>query len=267
MNCQKVEILIIDYIDQNLDEKIREEVSKHIAQCEFCMKEYKETRELFIFLNKIKDEEPPVDMRDDFLAMLEQEKKEIRSAKKRNLMPQKKQTTAFNQRNFLLKIAAAIIILITGLSAGYLFNMINSNKNIEGLRAEISEMKQIMLLSQQNGNPVARMQAVNYLEKEVENNDPEIIRALKNTALKDDNTNVRQAAYVALGKIGNEEIKLFLIEQLPFESDPLIQITLIDVLTKLNEKRAVKSFDKLLYDVNTTDVVKLQAKRGKEILI
>ncbi len=48
--------------------------------------------------------------------------------------------------------------------------MINSNKNIEGLVTEISEMKtnNDFCLKQKCKIPVARMQAISYLEKRCE---------------------------------------------------------------------------------------------------
>ncbi len=50
------------------------------------------------------------------------------------------------------------------------------------------------------------------------------------------------------------------------QTDPIVQLALIDIFVTLEEKRAVDQLKKLLENSETLDVVKEEAKRGLSIL-
>ncbi|NCI45604.1 HEAT repeat domain-containing protein [Sediminibacterium soli] len=87
--------------------------------------------------------------------------------------------------------------------------------------------------------------------------DHDIIDALTKTLNNDPNTNVRLAALEALGKFQRESyVKKKLVESLKKQSDPMVQIALIDMLTTLRERKILQQLDKMVNDTKTMDAVK-----------
>lgn len=91
----------------------------------------------------------------------------------------------------------------------------------------------------------------------------DIIDALVNTMNHDPSTNVRLAALDALSKFRKEKyVRKQLIASLGKQKDPMVQITLIDLLTKMREKAILTELDKLVNDNTTIDAVKENAYSG-----
>lgn len=91
----------------------------------------------------------------------------------------------------------------------------------------------------------------------------DIIDALVNTMNHDPSTNVRLAALDALSKFRKEKyVRKQLIASLGKQKDPMVQISLIDLLTKMREKAILAELDKLVNDNTTIDAVKENAYSG-----
>ena len=83
----------------------------------------------------------------------------------------------------------------------------------------------------------------------------------------DDNSNVRMAAIQALSKFTDESAVLdALVSSLEIQTDPLLQITLINILVDLKEERAVETMKKLLEQEETHETVKKLAQKGLTII-
>ena len=75
--------------------------------------------------------------------------------------------------------------------------------------------------------------------------------------------NVRLAACQALARFENEpDVRDALIQSLQIQTDPNIQITLIEILVAIKEKRAVVEMKRLAQNQQLLDVVRLKAKEG-----
>jgi len=57
------------------------------------------------------------------------------------------------------------------------------------------------------------------------------------------------------------------IQSLKIQTDPNVQIVLIDILVDIQEKRAVDEMQRLIQDKNTMKVVRLKAEQGIGTLI
>ena len=80
--------------------------------------------------------------------------------------------------------------------------------------------------------------------------------------------NVRYAAAQALARfIDEEDVRLRMAESLEEQTDPLIQISLISILTEAQEKHAIKPLKKILDQDSINMDVKRQADIALEILI
>jgi HEAT repeat protein len=73
--------------------------------------------------------------------------------------------------------------------------------------------------------------------------------------------NVRLSAVDALAKFaGNAEVRRALVDSLPVQDSPLVQIALIDLLAQYNDKDAAPALKKLIGDKETNDEVKQRAE-------
>jgi hypothetical protein len=97
----------------------------------------------------------------------------------------------------------------------------------------------------------------------LKNSDKDIIDALVKTMDSDPNTNVRMAALDALGRFHREPyVKKQLVASLKTQKDPIVQIELIQLLTKMKQKGILNELEKIVNDGNTMKAVKDHAYIG-----
>lgn len=168
-----------------------------------------------------------------------------------------------------LRIAAGISLLLLGFIAGKfydrqtLFNGGETQAVTAEANKELSLMKKVLMTSQDEYSSASdRIQAVNQV-RQLEETDKELVQLLINTMNFDPNINVRIAASEALFQFNDDPVvRLALINSLKIQKDPAIQITLIDMLIQMKEKRAVDTMRKMLQNEEVLDVVKTKAEQG-----
>jgi hypothetical protein len=90
--------------------------------------------------------------------------------------------------------------------------------------------------------------------------DYSLLTTLLKTMNNDPNTNVRLAALEALSHFAYESfVKDQLIRSLAKQKDPIVQISLIELLTEMRECNIVRELEKLTEDYQTDEEVKAQA--------
>jgi HEAT repeat protein len=100
-----------------------------------------------------------------------------------------------------------------------------------------------------------------------DNVDDEILKALIQTLNTDPNMNVRLVALEGLTKFYEEPIvKKALVESLAKQTDPTIQIALIQVLVQMKEKSAIKPFEQIIENNESLPAVKDEAQMGILVL-
>ena len=93
--------------------------------------------------------------------------------------------------------------------------------------------------------------------------DNEIIQVMIKTMNEDESSNVRLAALEALSRWSNQNIvKEALMEALVNHKDPAFQITLINTLVEIQEKRALPYMENLINNTETLEAVKGEAQVG-----
>jgi hypothetical protein len=266
MECKNTQNLMIDFIEGNIPEDIKIQVEEHLLTCKTCRIEHKQTRQLLDDMQVFEDEQPEEKLKLDFYTMLEEEKEQLQSVplNKPNLSNQNK----FNWN--YLKYAASIAIL---LSIGFYFGhnlQIRSlqNSEIAALRTELQMVQQnASLVSLSQPTASQRLKAIHLINDQIQS-DQKTINILINTFKNDNNINVRMAAANALSKYsGNENVRDIFIVVLDKEEDPALQITLINLLTQMQEAKAKKTFEKILINENTFPVVKEQIQQGLKVFI
>jgi hypothetical protein len=171
------------------------------------------------------------------------------------------------------RFAMSLIIAIIGFIAGYLVtkpeqSTLSYNKQIEALSSQVSEMKQMMMLTLlQDPSASQRIRAVSYTD-EISEIEPKVIDALLTTLNEDPNVNVRLMTLEALVKYANEpRVRESLVQSLVQQDSPLMQSAIADVMVKLQEKRSVKYLHQLLRKKDLNEMVKIKLEQSIHKLI
>jgi len=258
--CEHIKMHLIDFIDKNLDETKTNEVKQHLRECPSCQAELEQSLIIFDELKKIDDKEPPKSIRANFLQTLESEKAGLQQSPVISINNPKKLWL----HNPFSQMAAGFAILISGVLLGFILNNNKTdNSEIAQMHNEMDQMRQMLFLSKLDNNSASqRMQAVSYTQELMAPN-PEIIDALVETMNSDDNVNVRMASIHALSKFSSDPaIRDELVNSLKLQEDPLLQITLINILVEIQEEKAIDVMKDLMQKDETMDAVKEMAEKG-----
>jgi len=175
-----------------------------------------------------------------------------------------------NRFQWPLRIAAGVLLLLTGFGAGYYWNIDEAPTNQQAGRQnqQVQKMR-AALVDQQNDYRISagkRLSAVNLSQRASRKNeklDKRITDILSYTMNNDNSVNVRMAATEALFKFRHEaSIKQALINGLSEQTDPLMQITLIDMLVKMKAKGSIPEMQKLLVESSTRKIVRKRLQVG-----
>jgi hypothetical protein len=128
---------------------------------------------------------------------------------------------------------------------------------VQALSEQLREMRQMMMLSLlQNPSASERMRAASYAG-DSRTISPDILAALLTTLNNDPNVNVRLTTLDALTLYArNAAVREGLIQSILQQDSPLMQAALADVMLKLQEKRAIQSFKKLLQQKGLNEMVR-----------
>jgi hypothetical protein len=133
----------------------------------------------------------------------------------------------------------------------------STESRLEALSAQLHEMREMVMLSLlQNPSASERMRAVSYTSG-ARNVNPNIATALLMTLNNDPNVNVRLTTLEALTHFaGDPVVREGLVQSILHQESPLVQSALADVMLKLQEKRAVRPFKKLLQQKDLNEMVR-----------
>jgi len=262
MNCKEIVELLPECIEESLEVEVKEIVVSHLKNCANCRNEFEKLKSIERILNKAKDEEVPPLVDYNIKIMLENEKRAAKLSLSNKL----------NQKHIslstLLKVAAGILLLVTGGFIGYFIRPAeNSSVEVTSLKQEMVEMKNLViysLLKQESASE--RIKAVSYI-KEISKPDPKLIETLFNTLNTDRNVNVRLAAAQALAKYkDNKVVAIGIVKSLETQTEPLVQIMLINLAVETGNSDVAPELNKLLDRTDLRDEVKTYAKKGIKTL-
>lgn len=262
MNCKEIIELLPSYIEESLEKSAHDDVVNHLNGCNACKDELEKLLSIESMLSGINEEETPKRIDNEFRALLENEKKSSTLSL----------TERINQKHIslssLIRVAAGLLLLITGGFIGYSLKPLgNSSNEVSGLKQEIVEMKNLVIFSLiKQESASERIKAVSYI-KEISNPDPKMIETLFNTLNTDRNVNVRLAAAQALSKYKDDkEIAKSIVKSLETQTEPLVQIMLINLAVETKGTDVAPELTKLLQRSDLMDEVKVYAKKGIKTL-
>jgi hypothetical protein len=167
------------------------------------------------------------------------------------------------------RIAAGFALLVAGFGLGVGFTHyegagISADTDTgRGQQLELVENNHV-LLSAYMGSASAseRIQAIHTTSQQEEWNEV-VVHKLISIMNFDDNVNVRLAASEALMYFGDEPVvRQAMINSLSIQSDPAMQITLIEMLVALKERGAISALQQIALSDDNMDVVKQKAAQG-----
>jgi hypothetical protein len=261
MKCEEVDTLLIDYLDRKLQDSQVKEIEKHLESCEKCLESMMEMQKVLKALSNEEMEIPPDSLRINFYHMLHGEinKREYQNS----IIPVH---VAWYNRP-LPRIAAAIALLIAGTFMGMLLNGGSGKRNtaqqIHQLQSDVTDLRKAALLTMlKEESSSYRIQGISYAD-EITTPDQNVIDALIKTLNTDKSVNVRLAALYALNKFSDQRsVCDSLVGSLSIQTEPIIQITLINILVDRKEKSAARLIQQIIDNSNTMKEVKTVAEEG-----
>ena len=256
MNYKEFKNSTIDYLSENLSDEKRKAFETFLVDHPKHQQEF-EAAKLFWNLDteEMPNASPTMDM--NFYSMLKA------AEEKENKVSFLTTLQQFFTRKPVQQFAYTLAILAVGFFVGNGFNFGNETnvETVEVAQKETEDVRsQLVLTLLDQPSATKRLQAVNEVNK-LSSVTEKIIKALFSTLNNDENVNVRLSALQALKKY--TEIPLVregLIASIAHQTSPLVQIELADLMVILQEKKAVKSFEKLIRkeDVNSSAKEKMK---------
>ena len=268
MKCEKLREKSADYLAGELDEKSLEEVRGHLADCPACREEMEGLSAIWAKLGVLPKELPGSALRSRFYEMLQaymedtaidQERKGFGQALSGwlgRLMPKRP----------AYQLALSLALIAAGLGSGYLLSVrprSAARTEVAGLKGEVDDMRRIVAVSLlKQASPSERLMGVSWSAR-IDRPGDEIIQTLLETLNNDPNVNVRLAAVDALYLFyDHPEVKEGLLGSLAGQTSPLVQMSLINLLVEIRERRAAEALERLIQDEKLNPKVKKRAELG-----
>ena len=268
MKCEEVEKLMIDYLDKNLKEDIRLEIEKHIETCEKCLDDLRDSQQVLNFISTDQMVKPDDSLRINFYHMLHSEIKKNEESNDSSFA--KAIIPWYNLRQY--RIAAAVALLICGTFIGILLHAGLSNSyasnELKLLHSEVSDLKKASMFTMlKEESSSDRIQAVRYAD-DIDSPDANVIDVLVKTLNNDKNVNVRMAAAYALSRFADRRAVCdSLVKSLALQNDPILQVTLINILVERKEKSALRPIQAIIANKKTLKEVRAVAENSLRVLI
>lgn len=248
MEKDKLESLLIDYIDGQLSDTDRSTVEYELLHNAEAQKLYKQLQTVIGAMEHTHDLEPPEKIAISFNDFLE---KEIQGTK----------VKVISITPWYYKVAAAIVLILVAGGVGYMISQQQDREEeLLALKHELEMTRQLVMSKLGDDQSASQRMLGVQAAYEVEVSDHEIVNALIKVMNEDPNSNVRLSAIEALGKFQTDEkVKKALIASLSIQTDPVVQIALIQLMVQMREKGAVKQLQQIINDDKTLPAVKDEA--------
>lgn len=172
--------------------------------------------------------------------------------------------------NWSMRVAAGLALLLVGFAAGQLMEGEDnaSSRQVTPLQHEVQQLKATLMNSgtYRTASAGERLSAVHMsarIPADGEQLDGQITDILVYTLNNDQNVNVRMAAAKALFRFRSDaRVRNALVQSLGRQEDPLMQITLIDMLVEIKASGSANEMKKLLVDSETRELVRERLEVG-----
>ena len=271
MKCEYDKTQIMHWINNEMTGVEKETFEKHLNDCAACRQELRAHEYLWELMEQIPVPDPSDNMHPRFQSMLDtfKESAEEKKGSFAMIIEKIKQSWILQPR---MQLAYGIVLILIALGGGYLFSRINQGSNykqqIDSLSSQVHEMREMMTLSLlENPSASERIRGVSYTA-EIKAANKQVIDALLTTLNNDPNVNVRLMTLDALTHFaGDAGVREGLVQSIVQQESPLVQSAMADVMLKLQEKRSIQPFKKLLLQKQLNTMVKSKIEQTINRLI
>jgi hypothetical protein len=272
MNCKDIQTKLIDYLDHKLDAPSSEELRQHLTTCASCSREAEELRELLTTMSSSPLEIPPAALRESFNMLLQSELNMQTTTTLIEEFPVATGEAGHTAKTIrfsspIWRVAAAVILLAGGIGIGMSIRTKPSEPTatdeIAAMRKELKEMKEEVMFNLINDESASqRIKAVSYVEQ-MSSPDQQVIDALLHTLDHDKSVNVRLASLYSLARFADREaVRDSLVTSLKMQTDPIVQVVLINLLGEKRELKAIAPIKAIIQNKKTLPEVKDAAQRS-----
>ena len=268
------ENILIDYLDGLLTSEEQAKVEFDLANSAELRTQLEELKMIFTEVDTTAEYQPSGELKNNFNQLIQKTLREsegdyngsfqqhISEGKEKIKNHNGKIISLKNKNRLWIQIVAAVGLILFGFFIG---------KNLTGEKVDgvtendLAELRTEMLDLLKNENSTSgRIKAVNIAYK-LNHNQPDktIVDALIKRLNEDESTNVRLSAMDALFHfVDDQKVVTALCETLSIQTDPIVQIAIIEGLTSYKEKGAIKYFEELIENDHVIDHVKDEAQMG-----
>ncbi len=262
MNTPHVVDQLAAYLSGDLDEAALRSVRHHLGLCDECRSEFDSLSGLWKGLRSSADELPGHSLEREFRTMMRAYEEGLRHSGTRRERWSVRGKEWFSRPAVQIGVAACLVVV--GIAAGSLWKeSVGSDRDIAQLHQEVrglSNLLTVSLLKQESASD--RLTGVSWGYKLVDH-DPEVESALVNTMQHDRNVNVRLAALDALARnLTSPSVRREIIQAFPGQKSPLMQVALVDLLSRINDAESRHALQQALNDPDLLPEVRKRIEQG-----
>lgn len=246
----------------------------HLANCPECQREFSSLSQTLAALDALPEPAASPKLRRDFYAMLEEEKHSAASI----LASARTQRRHHALWRWVLAPLGACALLTLGFLAGTRYGVApatppqvvadaETKRQLQDLQAKVNRMEtmnQLVAASlQQQQRPANERLHTVLTSAAQENPTDRMINELIASLALDSSPNVRLRALEGLYPHADKEVvRVAVLMSLPRESNPLVQVAMIDFLASAREHDAKPALEKLMANDQVDENVRVAAKRA-----
>jgi len=268
MNCTQVRERLTELLDPRNTTLTTDAVRSHVAGCAECQRECDELRQTLVALDTMPAAKPSPRLRENFYAMLAEEKHLAASVQRAAARPRRRKF----HWSWVFSPIAACCLLILGFVAGQRSVPTPApsegpddatKRQIAELQHKVDSMGQLVgysLLQQQPANE--RLKGVLAVQDLTSPNEQVLTQLISALAL-DPSANVRLTALESLYPHADKDVvRAGVLASLEREQNPLVQVAMIDFLVAARDREAVSIFEQLTRGENVNTSVRDAARRA-----
>lgn len=272
MNCTQARETFSELLDARTATTAHLDARTHLAGCPDCQREFSALSQTLAALDAMPAPSPTPRLRQNFYAMLEEEKNSAASL--RVSAERERRARRVSLLGWILAPVAAAALLVLGFIAGQRVAPANAaaapetvamRQEIKSLQEQVSKMGQLVgysLLQQQSRPGNDRLRGVltsAALDKPTDKELNDLIGAVST----DPSANVRLSALEALYPHADQEVvRAAVLASLPREQNPLVQVSMIDFLAAARDREAAPALEKISTSETADTSVRDAAKRA-----
>ena len=274
MNCPSAHEFFSELLDRRTSPTAHVEARAHLAGCPDCQREFSALSQTLAALDAMPTPSPMPRLRQNFYAMLEEEKHSAASLRVATEREHRVRRASLLRWLFAPVGAAALVLL--GFLGGTRYAPASvqpaAPDNSADLRTEVAELRKKIdtmgtlvgysLLQQQQRPAGDRLRGV-VTSAKLESPDDRVLNDLIGSLALDPSTNVRLRALEALYPHADQPVvRAGVLASLPREQSPLVQVAMIDFLAAARDHEAGPALEKISVNEATDRSVRDAARRA-----